>query len=367
MTWLNEYRKRLLFVGCVFVILFAGGPYAKADFVFGEPMNMGSLINSSEIDASPIMTPDGLQLYFGSDRAGGLGGVDLWMSTRPSKDDEWEEPVNLGEPFNTPDWDIGPSLSADGLEFYFARINYEEWTGGLWVAKRASIDELWGEPTNLGPTVNSATVSIGPCISPDSLTLFFYSDESGSADVWMTTRPTRARPWGPPINFESPVNGESWDYWPHITANGLALLFCSDREGGNGGEDVWMAKRPTASDPWSSPTALASPANSEAWDTCPFISADGSTYLFVSDRDVGQGSYDLWQASVTPMVDLNSDGIVDAADISIMVDNWGTDDSLCDIGPTPFGDGIVDVQDLIVLADHLFEEFSPAEPVDPVE
>ena len=98
MTWLNEYRKRLLFVGCVFVILFAGGPYAKADFVFGEPMNMGSLINSSEIDASPIMTPDGLQLYFGSDRAGGLGGVDLWMSTRPSKDDEWEEPVNLGEP-----------------------------------------------------------------------------------------------------------------------------------------------------------------------------------------------------------------------------------------------------------------------------
>ncbi|MHC4174995.1 MAG: LamG domain-containing protein, partial [Planctomycetota bacterium] len=51
---------------------------------------------------------------------------------------------------------------------------------------------------------------------------------------------------------------------------------------------------------------------------------------------------------------LNADGIVDSADMVIMVDNWGTDNSLCDIGPTPFGDGIVDVEDLIVLAEHLF-------------
>jgi N-acetylneuraminic acid mutarotase len=57
-----------------------------------------------------------------------------------------------------------------------------------------------------------------------------------------------------------------------------------------------------------------------------------------------------------PIVDLNGDGIVDAADMCIIVDNWGTDNSLCDIGPTPFGDGIVDVQDLIVLAKHLCEE-----------
>jgi hypothetical protein len=48
----------------------------------------------------------------------------------------------------------------------------------------------------------------------------------------------------------------------------------------------------------------------------------------------------------------------------IIVDNWGTDDPLCDIGPTPFGDGIVDVQDLIILAEHLFEEVPSAEPVE---
>jgi N-acetylneuraminic acid mutarotase len=57
-----------------------------------------------------------------------------------------------------------------------------------------------------------------------------------------------------------------------------------------------------------------------------------------------------------PSLDFNGDGIVDAADMCIMVDYWGTDNSLCDIGPMPWGDGIVDVQDLIVLSEHLFED-----------
>lgn len=48
----------------------------------------------------------------------------------------------------------------------------------------------------------------------------------------------------------------------------------------------------------------------------------------------------------------------------ITVDHWGTDNQLCDIGPMPWGDGVVDVQDLIVLAEHLFEEFPPAESVE---
>ena len=61
-----------------------------------------------------------------------------------------------------------------------------------------------------------------------------------------------------------------------------------------------------------------------------------------------------------PLVDLNCDGIVDAGDVCIMIDHWGENYSLCDIGPMPWGDGIVDVQDLIILAEHLFEEgFSP--------
>ena len=70
---------------------------------------------------------------------------------------------------------------------------------------------------------------------------------------------------------------------------------------------------------------------------------------------------ELLNIITSPVVDLNSDGIVDSADICILVDHWGTDEPLCDIGPMPWGDGIVDVQDLIVLAEHLFEEVPPIE------
>jgi hypothetical protein len=96
-------------------------------------------------------------------------------------------------------------------------------------------------------------------------------------------------------------------------------------------------------------------------------SHDGSMLYFCSERPGGFGGSwygDIYQAPIIPIVDLNGDGIVDSADICIIVDNWGTDNSLCDIGPMPWGDGVVNVEDLIVLAEHLFEELSgrPNEP-----
>lgn len=58
-----------------------------------------------------------------------------------------------------------------------------------------------------------------------------------------------------------------------------------------------------------------------------------------------------------PIVDLNGDGIVDAADMCMLVDNWHTNNMLCDIAPPPLGDGVVDVEDLKILAEHLFEDY----------
>ena len=62
--------------------------------------------------------------------------------------------------------------------------------------------------------------------------------------------------------------------------------------------------------------------------------------------------------------DLNDDGIVDAADMSILIENWGTNNQLCDIAPMPWGDGVVDIQDMIVLTEHLNEIYPSAETVE---
>jgi len=101
---------------------------------------------------------------------------------------------------------------------------------------------------------------------------------------------------------------------------------------------------------------LGQPVNSVEDESFPHLSTDGRTlYYTVGGSPFGGPKGDLYQVSIDPIVDLNSDGIVDALDMCIIVDHWGEDSSLCDIGPTPFGDGVVDVQDLIVLAEHLFE------------
>ena len=128
----------------------------------------------------------------------------------------------------------------------------------------------------------------------------------------------------------------------------------SDR---TGDYDLWMTRRASLVEPWKPAQKLGQAINSNDVDACPTISPDGSILFFMSMRSGGIGGLrDLWQVTMEPAVDLNGDGIVDAADMCVIVDNWHTDNSLYDIGPPPLGDGFVDVKDLIVLAEHLFEE-----------
>jgi hypothetical protein len=82
--------------------------------------------------------------------------------------------------------------------------------------------------------------------------------------------------------------------------------------------------------------------------------------MYSRNLGIGQG-IELVVASLDPVVDFNNDEIVDSLDMSMMVDYWGTDEPLYDIAPPPFGDGIVDVQDLILLSEYLFKEIFPSE------
>ncbi|MCP4454607.1 MAG: hypothetical protein GY809_24375 [Planctomycetes bacterium] len=104
--------------------LMAGAGSARADFIFGEPVNLGTPINSSSYDECvPTVSADGLSLYLGewlNNRPGGYGGTDIWLSTRDTVDDGWGVPVNLGSSINTSDEDGGTYLSADGLVLYFS-------------------------------------------------------------------------------------------------------------------------------------------------------------------------------------------------------------------------------------------------------
>jgi Tol biopolymer transport system component len=306
-----------------------------------------------------------LELYFHSDRPGGNGDYDLWMTTRHTTNEPWGEPINLGSTVNSSARENSPSISVDGLTLYFASKR----PGGsgnfdIWVTTRATKEDSWEAPVNLGVVVNSNVHDRHVNISASELELYFTSARSGgygNDDLWVTTRATKEEPWGEAVNLGPTVNTSAFDRRSTISANGLVLFFDSSRSGGYGGNDMWMTTRPTTSDAWTQPLNLGPEVNGPSSDSTPCISANGSTLYFSSYRPGGLGDGDIWQVSLKPVIDLNSDGIVDAADMCIIVDYWGTDEPLCDIGPMPWGDGIVDVENLIVLAEHLFEEFPPAE------
>ena len=357
MKWLNGYRIKLMLVGFVAAIVIGGGS-ANADFTFGEPTNLGPTVNSSAGDYEASISADGLSLFFDSTRPGESGGDDLWVTSRASVSDPWGEPVNLGPTVNGSSNDWSPSISADGLELYFNSNNRPGGYGNydIWVTRRTTKDEAWGEPVNLGPPVNGSSWDGSPSISTDGLELYFNSARGGygKGDTWVTRRATINAPWGEPVNLGAVVNSSEDENLPFVSADGLSLFFRSERPGGYGGGDIWMTTRATKSDPWGEPVNLGPTVNSSGTEGGPSISADGFTFYFYSNRPGGVGGSDLWQAPIIPIVDFNGDGIVDSSDMCIMVDHWGENYSLCDIGPTPLGDGIVDVHDLTVLSEHLF-------------
>ncbi|OHB79699.1 MAG: hypothetical protein A2Z25_03095 [Planctomycetes bacterium RBG_16_55_9] len=166
----------------------------------------------------------------------------------------------------------------------------------LWVGVTGSVEGgfIFGTPTNLGPVVNTVGSDGSPDISADGLTLYFDSLRAaglGSWDIWMTSRETTDGEWSPPTLLPAPVNGGYSDSGPSISADGLSLYFASDRPGGYGSPDIYVAKRETADDPWGIPENLGRTVNSSSYDNHPSISSDGLMLFFGSARG---GGYDLY-------------------------------------------------------------------------
>jgi len=365
---MNRKRKVKEILICVLVavsILLAVDRDAKADFTFGTPTNLGPTVNSTSHDADTSISADGLSLYFNSTRPGGSGSYDIWVTKRETAQDSWGEPINLGPTVNSGDWEHTPFISADGLTLYFSS-NRPGGSGmvDIWCTTRTTASDPWETPVDLGSTINSSAADAAIYISSDGLSLYFNSTRAGGyggQDLYISTRPMCSDPWGEPVNLGQIVNSSAWDFTPALSSDGRFLIFGSNRVGALGMDDLWLTTRETIVDPWGEPVNLGPVINSSSGDGGASISADGSTLYFASNRPGSLGEGDIWQVSIEPIVDLNSDGIVDATDMCIIVDSWGTDNPLCDIGPMPWGDGIVDVQDLIVLAEHLFEEIPPVE------
>jgi len=340
-------------------------PPARADFAFGTPVNLRSIVPAIDpVHESPVcLSYDGLEMYIACDRAGGQGGFDLWVLKRDSIEAEWGPPENLGPAVNTKANDFNASISVDGLILYFDSFDTKrpgaQGQSDIYMTTRTTRSAPWGQPVNLGPKVNSARSEGCPSVSLDGLELYFGSTNRpggyGGADIYVSRRPTTSDPWGDAVNLGLAVNSPAHESAPHLSPDGLLLVFSDDfdlppRPGGYGGCDLWMVRRATLSSPWQAPVNLGPVINTSEQDLFGVVSPDGSLYFVTFDADF---NIENWRAPIVPVVDFNADGKVDIADVFIMLEHWLTDYSLCDIGPYAWGDGIVDAQDLIVLAEHM--------------
>jgi len=277
--------------------------HAIAGFVFGEPVNLGPTVNSEARDWAPSLSADGLELYFHSDRLGGYGSNNIWVTKRETADSEWwSTPKNLGPTVNS----LGagmPNISADGLELYFGSPR----PGGsgsadLWMTTRKTKEHDWETPVNLGSTINSSSADSYPCISSNGLELYFTSNRD-DWKTWVTKRTTKDGLWGTPKSLGATIHKGGAVMDASLSADGLTLLFCSWRSGGHGNADIWVSRRATKDAPWSKPQNLGQPVNSRGEEREPTLSPDGSTLYFSSDRRGGLGNFDLWQVPVRPVAD----------------------------------------------------------------
>jgi len=167
---------------------------------WSTPENLGSIVNSTANDQHPGISPDGLSLYFHSNRAGNIygsktGTTDIWVTHRETLTSAFGSPLNLGATLNSISNDTAPNVSADGHYLAFGS-DRDGGCGGsdIWISHRAdtSVDVGeggWEAPVNLGCTINSAVPEDGPFLltDPDSgkLTLYFTAqNKPGGQGDW---------------------------------------------------------------------------------------------------------------------------------------------------------------------------------------
>jgi len=276
---------------------------------WSEPVNLGPVINSSAVDANAGLSSDGHTLYFVSNRAGGVGNNDIWMSHRQCLACNWAAPVNLGAPINSDAIDGAPTMSEDGrlLFFYGAR------TGGfglgdIYVSHRVSTGadgDEWGPPLNLGPDVNTAANEQGSYYvhepgEPNPFVYFNRPTAGGSLDIYRVAVSNDGDALGPAVLVPELSDPTAVDQKVTVSADGHELLLSSMRAGGFGNFDIWRFTRQSAQDPWSNPTHLDAPINTPDLDSQPVLSRDGRTLIFTSIRPGGFGVQDLWMSTRRP-------------------------------------------------------------------
>ena len=248
-------------------------------------------VNTPAQDGCPIQSPDGLNLYIASNRTGSAG-LDLWVAHRGSTNEAWGDAVNLndepGADLNTSADEFCPTpVHGNGL--FFVRRPSSCGLGDIYFA-RYNPAHGWSEPQRLacapeGP--NTALDEMGPS----------YVEAGGSARLYYSSSRSVAQGGAVPGDiFVSRMGADGIfgagelvaelsdpmanDIQPNVRKDGQEVVFSSNRTGGSGSQDIWVATRENGAEAWSQPVNLGGNINTSASESRPSLSWDGETLYF---------------------------------------------------------------------------------------
>lgn len=205
--------------------------------------NLGSPTNTPDHEAAQFVSADGHYLFYmrcdnRSENGWDQGGCDLYMAY--TADSVWSDGQSFGATINTPAYEGMPCLSPDNRDLYFVS-DREGGYGGLdiWVSRFE--DGLWQLPRNLGPHINTPKDETAPFIHIDNRTLYFSSNGHpgmGAADLYYSRRVNDTL-WSDPVNMGYPVNTSGNEKSISVTIDGKHAYLSSDRDSVEGNYDIY--------------------------------------------------------------------------------------------------------------------------------
>nr|ARK13789.1 flagellar motor protein MotB [Fibrella sp. ES10-3-2-2] len=180
----------------------------KTGDAWSTPQNLGPTINTRDYESQPSLSADGRQLYFVSNRPGGLGQRDIWRSTRDASGN-WTEPVNLGKPVNTTLNEASPFLHANGQALFFASEGHIGLGGYDLFLSRFRPDSVktgWTTPMNLGYPINTSEDQASLFVSASGAKAYYSFEEqkegvSQKSRIYTFDLPATLREQVRPVNY----------------------------------------------------------------------------------------------------------------------------------------------------------------------
>ena len=269
--------------------------------------NLGKEVNSPFDDLDPFITPNKTVLVYSSNRQDGNQCLvprkagfttDLYLSS--FKLGKWSKAVNMGSVVNTPLNERVVSINDDASQI-FLYIDNEESTkdGDIYLA--VARNKVFDTPFSLKGLVNSKEEESAACISDDGSMLVFSSDRPGGAgqkDLYIAKRlPDQS--WGEPRRLKDNVNTPYNEDFPMLTNDDKTLYFCSEGHNSMGGLDIFRTEWIDTLNAWSNPVNVGYPINTPEDNFSISFTSNKNEGFISSIRPEGMGGYDIYSIIFT--------------------------------------------------------------------